>query len=172
MIAKFVAGSTFPKITLPAVGGGRIILGGPGGAWQMIVVYRGAHCPLCKRYLTKLEGLKSDFEALGVGVVAVSGDPEEKATAEVAELGLTLPVAYGLTPEHMRALGLYISNPRSPLETDRPFSEPGVFVVNAEGNVQVVDISNAPFARPDLDGVLAGLKFVRENDYPVRGTAA
>lgn len=172
MTSKIAAGSTFPQITLPAVGGGTVALHPPDGAWRMVVVYRGAHCPICKRYLATLEGLKAGFEALDIDVVAVSADPEEKASAEVAELGLTVPVGYALTLEHMRTLGLYISSPRSPLETDRPFSEPGVFVINAQGNVQVVDISNAPFARPDPEGILNGLKFVRDNDYPVRGTAA
>ena len=70
----------------------------------------------------------------------------------------------------MRALGLYISDPRSAQETDRPFPEPGVFVINAEGNIQILDISNAPFARPDLESLANGIKFIRANDYPVRGT--
>jgi hypothetical protein len=70
----------------------------------------------------------------------------------------------------MKTLGLYISDPRSPQETDRPFSEPGLFVINADGAVQIVDVSNAPFARPELKGVANGIKFVRGNDYPVRGT--
>lgn len=68
-------------------------------------------------------------------------------------------------------LGLYISAPRSPNETDRLFPEPGLFVVNPEGKAHIIDVSNAPFARPDLRGVLNGLKFIRERDYPIRGTA-
>jgi len=72
----------------------------------------------------------------------------------------------------MRALGLYISEPRSPRETDRPFPEPALFVVNPQGNIQIIDISNAPFARPDLNGVLKGLKFIQEKQYPIRGTLA
>jgi hypothetical protein len=47
-----------------------------------------------------------------------------------------------------------------------------VFVVNGDGNIQILDISNAPFARPDLEGLLNGIKFVRDNDYPIRGTHA
>ena len=37
------------------------------------------------------------------------------------------------------------------------------------GNIQIIDISNATFARPDLEGLLGGIKLVRANDYPVRG---
>ena len=72
----------------------------------------------------------------------------------------------------MRALGLYISEPRSPRETDRPFPEPALFVVNPQGNIQIIDISNAPFARPDLNAVLKGLKFIQEKQYPIRGMLA
>jgi peroxiredoxin len=165
------AGSEFPHLAVPKVGGGEIRLGGPGG-WRMLVVYRGKHCPLCKTYLKNLGGLLDGYGEAGVEIVVASGDPKEKAETEAAEEGWTFPVGYGLSVDQMRALGLYISNPRSPQETDRPFPEPGVFVINPEGRVQVVDISNAPFARPDLANLLNGIRFVQKNNYPVRGTAA
>jgi len=65
-----------------------------------------------------------------------------------------------------------VSQPRSPQETDRPFPELGLFVVNPQGQAHIIDISNAPFARPDLEGILNGLKFIKERGYPIRGTAA
>ena len=105
-------------------------------------------------------------------VVAVSADPQEKADADVAEFGWRFPVGYGLTIDQMRMLGLYISEPRSPPETDRPFAEPGLFVVNPEGKAQIIDISNAPFSRPELAGILRGVKLIQERNYPVRGTLA
>ncbi len=45
---KFKAGDVFPKIALPRVGGGNVTLGksNNGHDWQMVVVYRGKHCPL------------------------------------------------------------------------------------------------------------------------------
>lgn len=166
------AGSPFPKTDVHDLSGGLVTLGTPRGAhdWQLVVVYRGLHCPICKNYLTSLQGLESDFNDLGVDVVTVSGDPKEKAQTMVDEKELSLTVGYGLTPAQMSALGLYISDPRSAQETDRLFAEPGLFVINAEGNIQILDVSNAPFARPDLQGIANGIKFVRANDYPIRGT--
>jgi peroxiredoxin len=155
-----------PKLSLPKVGGGNVVLGGE-GRWQMVVVYRGRHCPLCRRYLKTLDDLLEDFRSIGTEVVAVSGDPKEKAESEVTEEGWRFPVVYDLSPEAMHTLGLYISEPRSPQETDRLFPEPGLFVVNPEGLAHIIDVSNAPFARPDLQGVLNG----RERGYPIRGTA-
>ena len=72
----------------------------------------------------------------------------------------------------MQTLGLYVSVPRSPQETDHNFAEAGLFVTNADGQLQVVDLSNNPFARPDLDVFVSGLEWIRspENNYPIRGT--
>ncbi len=172
--SKFTAGDEFPGFTLPKVGGGELTLGRPmnGHDWQMVVVYRGKHCPLCTKYLIQLEQLKERFFESGVDVVAVSADDETKASAHVDDMGLSFPVSYGLSIEQMQTLGLYISHPRSPQETDKPFAEPGIYVVNDKGQVQVTDISNAPFARPELEPFASGLRFIRdpENDYPIRGT--
>jgi peroxiredoxin len=168
--SKLQAGTSMPTIALPKVGGGEIQIGGA-SHWQMLVVYRGKHCPLCRKYLKTLNGLLDEFQASETEVIVVSGDPKDKAESETAEEGWRFHVGYGLTPEQMRMLGLYISEPRSPQETDRPFAEPGLFVVNPEGKAQIIDVSNAPFSRPDLSAILNGLKFIREKNYPIRGTA-
>jgi hypothetical protein len=112
----------------------------------------------------------SDFNAIDVDVVAVSADPLEKAKAEVDEIGYNGVGGVDLSIAQMHDLGLFVSDPRSPEETDRPFAEPAAFVVRGDGALQIVDISNAPFARPALKGLLDGLTFIRKNDYPVRGT--
>lgn len=167
---KPTAGSMFPSLSWPLVSGDRITPASMAG-WRMLVVYRGAHCPLCKKYLKSLEALQADYLAAGIAVAALSADPGERAASEAQEEGWTFPVAYGMTVEDMRALGLYVSAPRSADETDREFAEPGVFVINPSGALQIVDLSNAPFARPDLESLLGGLKFIQANSYPVRGTA-
>ena len=171
VLHKLPAGSDMPKISLPKVGGGKITIG-EGPDWQMLVVYRGKHCPICRNYLKALDGLLDRFHEIKTDVVVVSADPKEKAESETQEENWQFPVGYDLSEANMRALGLYISQPRSPQETDRPFSEPGLFVVNPNGKVHIVDVSNAPFVRPDLNGVLKGLKFIQERQYPIRGTLA
>ena len=174
MTDKLKSGERLPEITLPKLGGGELRLGAPVGDhdWQMVVVYRGKHCPICKTYLADLERTAPDFAKAGVGIVVISSDPEDRARSFTDEIGVSCPVGYDLTVDQMRKLGLYVSEPRSAKETDRPFAEPGVFVINADGQLQVVDISNAPFARPDLAGLAKGLKFIRDNDYPIRGRLA
>ncbi|MFX0541482.1 hypothetical protein ACEWPM_007085 [Roseovarius sp. S4756] len=43
-------------------------------------------------------------------------------------------------------------------------------MINGASKVQIVDVSCAPFARPELTRLARGLAFVRDKDYPVRGT--
>lgn len=171
MSEKPRAGGSMPDIEVRRVEGGSLRTGGPGG-WRLLVVYRGKHCPLCRRYLARLEELKELYREQETEILLVSADPLEKARTTKEEWGISLPLGYGLSLEAMRALGLYVSEPRSPEETDRPFAEPGAFLVTPEGRIQVVDISNAPFARPDPEGLAKGLAFIRAKAYPVRGTLA
>ena len=168
--SRLTAGSPFPALDWPAVGGGRVNPA-KGDGWRLLVVYRGKHCPLCKKYLSTLNEMLDDFKAANIDVSVVSTDGLEKASTESEECGWKFPVGYELSVEQARQLGLYVSSPRSPQETDHPFAEPGVFVINPRGEVQIVDVSNAPFARPDLRSLLDGIRFVIEKDYPVRGTA-
>lgn len=165
---KLTAGVAFPDISWPTVGGDRLQIS-RGEGWRLLVVYRGQHCPLCKRYLTTLSELAGAFGATQISIAAVSADRREQALADVAQFGWTFPVGYSLKVGQMRELGLYVSSPRSAAETDHLFSEPGLFVINPQGLTQIIDISNAPFARPDLNALLAGLQFVIANAYPIRG---
>ena len=171
---KVHAGSKFPEIVVHGLDGREVDIGTPGGDadWMMVVVYRGRHCPLCTKYLNKLEGYRQPLKDIGVDLVAVSADKEHQLTAHLEKLNVTFPLLYGLSLEQMQALGLYISHPRSEQETDHPFAEPGLFVVNGERRVQVIDLSNNPFVRPELDALMSGLAWIRnpDNNYPIRGT--
>lgn len=172
---KLAAGDKFPQIKVKTLNGDEATLGVPknGATWQMVVVYRGKHCPLCTKYLAAIAEMKEDFLKAGVDIIAVSADNEEKAKLQALDkLGLTFDVGYDLSIKQMIELGVYISNPRSPQETDRPFAEPALFVVNEDFNLHVVDISNNPFVRPELNALLSGLNWIRDpnNNYPIRGT--
>ena len=172
---KLAAGDTFPTVTAKLLDGSSIELGKPhsGADWQMLVGYRGRHCPMCTSYLNQLEEHKTALGNLGVSVVAVSADTEARLKEHMQEFDVSFPVAYGLTEEQMQTLGLYISNPREGLECDYKFAEPGLFVINEKGKIQTLDISHAPFLRPELSVLVGGLGFIRnpENNYPIRGTA-
>lgn len=169
---KLQAGVKFPDMKVQILNGEMKTLGTPenGHDWKLVVIYRGQHCPICTKYLNQLETVKASFSDAGIDIIAVSGDSKAQLESHLEKLDIDFPIAYGLTIEQMNTLGLYISEPRSEKETDHPFSEPAVFVVNADGEIQIVDISNAPFSRPELVALANGLSFIRENNYPIRGT--
>ena len=171
---KLHAGAAFPALPAQNLDGETVDISKPTGNadWHMVVVYRGKHCPMCTKYLNKLEAFIQPLAEIGISVAAVSGDSKEQLQAYLESLDVTFPLYYGLTVEQMQQLGLYISVPRSEKETDHLFPEPGLFVINADGNVQVVDISNNPFVRPDQETLVSGLQWIRnpDNNYPIRGT--
>ena len=167
---KPVVGTPVSVMDLPALAGGSIRIGAPKDRWTLLVVYRGKHCPRCKRYLNKLNAMLAEWTAV-MNVVVVSADTQAKALADKAEFGWDFDLCYGLTEPQMRALGLYVSDPLSEAETQARFAEPGTFAIRPDGTLMLADISNGPAARPDLDELLDGMKFNIEHDRPVRGTA-
>ncbi len=169
---KLVAGAAFPEIKVKSLEGEDMEFGKPRGDadWRMAIVYRGRHCPLCTKFLNKLDGYIKRLLDVGIALDIVSGDSKEQLEEHLTRLEVSFPIYYGLTVEQMKILGLYISHPRSEKETDHPFAEPGMFILNEKGTLQAVDISNNPWARPDLEVMVSGLEWIRSNNYPIRGT--
>jgi len=163
-------GEPVEKTSFPTIDGGSISIGDAKDRWTMLFVYRGRHCPRCKRFLNKLNAALPAWTA-EMDVVVVSSDTQEKAMADKKEFGWNFDLCHGLTETQMRSLGLYVSVPLSEAETVGNFAEPGAFAIRPNGTLMLVDISNGPGARPDLEELLDGMKFNIANDRPVRGTA-
>ncbi|MEM6373088.1 MAG: redoxin domain-containing protein [Pseudomonadota bacterium] len=168
--AKPTVGAPLPAMTWPTTSGSSVSIGPGGARWTMLFVYRGQHCPRCKRFLNKLNAALPAWSE-HMDIVVVSADTQDKAGADRAEFGWDFDLAYGLTEAQMRALGLYVSDPLSEAETTTRFAEPGAFGIRPDGTLMLVDISNGPAARPDLDELLDGMIFNIQNNRPVRGTA-
>jgi len=166
---KLHPGQPFAAETFKRLDGPELTFGAP-GKWQALFVFRGQHCGVCKSYLRKLQDKLGAFEALGIAVAALCADSEAQARVTQAACGPTFPLLYGLDVAAMKRLGLYFSEPVSAEETDHVYAEPALFVVNPEGLLQVVEVCNAPFLRPELDMLLDGLKAAIESNAPVHGT--
>ena len=168
---KLHPGQPFAPIRFRRLDGEEFEFGTP-GSWQALFVLRGQHCPICKSYLADLEARRPAYAELGVSLAAVSADSEAQTRVLAGAAKPGFPMLYGMDEATMRSLGLYISEPRSAQETDHLFPEPALFVVNPEGVLHFVDVANAPFLRPDPDRLLNGLRYVIQNQYPIRGTRA
>lgn len=159
-----------PPLSAKLSGGGQWSLGADKPeAFDMIVVYRGLHCPVCKTYLGELESKLPEFAKRGVNVVAISTDSQERADKAKAEWGLNnLKVGYGLPIETARVWDLYIS---SSIRDGEPpqFSEPGLFLVKPDGSLFYASRTSAPWGRPPLDQMLRGIDVAIERKMPARG---
>ena len=174
---QLIPNKPVPVLELDLVGGGRFSLGGEKPQrFTMAVFYRGLHCPICRRYLSELEGLLPEFEQRGVSVFAVSSDAKDRAEQAKSGWGLAkLRVAYGLSIDEARKWGLYVSRSKGPtsvgvVEPDL-FSEPGLFLVRPDGVLYWGTTSTMPFGRPHFNEILQSLDFVIAKDYPARGDA-
>lgn len=166
------AGKPMPQFKLPLVGGGEVTIGEnlTSGKPTLFSMYRGLHCPLCKKYNIKMEEGLPDLDSLGVDLVFASMNDQAKAEQAKAEWDIKSKVAYSMTEEQAKSLGLYVSNAMVGSSEPAVFSEAGMFMLNKEGVLQFVDVSNAPFLRPDLTNFMNGLKYVLAKSYPIRGT--
>ncbi|MPZ10134.1 MAG: redoxin domain-containing protein [Kiloniellaceae bacterium] len=166
-----------PELSFPTIDGGTWSLSErKPETMSMVVAYRGLHCPMCRNYLQELNGKIGEFTARGVEVVAVSSDGKQRAEAAKIDWELeNVPIAYGLTIDKARELGLSISTSRgkTSIGIDEPvqFNEPGLFLVKPDGTLYAAYIQTMPFARPPLDQLLKAIDFIKEKGYPARGEA-
>jgi peroxiredoxin len=139
--------------------------------FQMIVVYRGLHCPVCKTYLGELEAKLPEFAIRGVDTIAISTDSRERAEKAKAEWGLKdLQLGCELSIADAREWELFIS--RAIRDGEPPeFSEPGLFLVKPDHSVFFASRGSAPWGRPPLDQMLRGIDVVAERKMPARGEA-
>lgn len=167
---KPIAGAILSEMSFPKAGGGTLTVGGTRENWTLLTVYRGKHCPRCKKYLNILDGMRKDWTDAGFDIAVVSADTEEKAVADQAEFGWSFDLGYGLSEAQMETLGVFVTEPLSDAETDSRFAEPGTFVIRPDGSILLIAISNGPSARPELSELLDGMIFTVKNDRPPRGT--
>lgn len=167
-----------PALNVVLTDGNRFVLGAaPGERFDLVVFYRGLHCPICAKYLLELERLAPEFEKRGVQVVAISSDDGERAHAMADKVKAgALKIGYGLSLKSARQWGLYISASRGKtsigIEEPALFSEPGVFLVRPDGTLYYGAVQTMPFARPQFQDLLGAIDFAIANDYPARGEYA
>lgn len=138
-------------------------------SFTMVAFYRGLHCPLCCDQLTKLDAKVDEFRAIGVDVIAISGDSKERAQRSQKEWSLErLSLGYANSIIAMQRWGLYIS--RGAYENEPLlFNEPATFLIRPDGILYAAVIASTPFSRPHADDLLSGISYVVEHNYPVRG---
>lgn len=167
-----------PALDLALTTGGRYVSGqNSGERFDLLVFYRGLHCPICAKYLLELERLGEEFQKRGVRVIAISSDEVTRAQAMADKVqGSRIEFAYGLDLGLARQWGLYISTSKGKtsigLEEPALFSEPGVFLIKPDQTLYYGSTQTMPFARPAFGDLLAAVDFAIQKDYPARGEYA
>lgn len=149
----------FSNIKLATINGQYIQLTKPtnGFTSRILVIYRGEHSPSCTDFLNMLDKYRDEFAKIRVDIIAVSADSSEQLQQHLKELHVSYPIAFGLSVEQMYRLNLHVSVPKNLQETNHPFAEPALFVIDNSGQIILSDIANNPYTRPNLEQLLAGL---------------
>lgn len=142
--------------------------------FNLVVFFRGLHCPLCVKYLKELGSLLPGLTERGVNVVAISSDDEARAREMAGKVGVAdLRFAYDLPLSTARAWGLYISEGigKTSIGIEEPavFSEPGVFLVRPDQTLYYGAVQTMPFARPSFTDLMMAIDFAIGKNYPARG---
>jgi len=164
-----------PALDVPLTTGGRFALAVDAPErFDMLVFYRGLHCPICAKYLLELERLAPEFASRGVRITAISSDDEDRGRQMADKVKASaVKFAYGLGLTTAREWGLYISAGRGKtsigIEEPALFSEPAVYLVRPDGTLYYGAVQTMPFARPPFQDLLGAIDFAIAKDYPARG---
>lgn len=164
-----------PELILPLLNDGTFDLARDSDErGTVLCFYRGLHCPICATYLKELERLTPEFAKRGIKTVAISADERDRAQSMAEKIPTdTLRLAYDLPLSKAREWGLYISTSRGKtsigIEEPPLFSEPGLFLVNADRTLYYMSVQTMPFVRPHFSELLSAVDFAIDKSYPARG---
>jgi peroxiredoxin len=164
-----------PSLTVETLKHGKFDLGRDAPQLMTLVVfYRGLHCPFCATQLQEMENVVDDFASRGVKMIALSTDSAPRAQAMAEKCGIEkLRLGYGLSLADAKRWDLYLSTGGGKntqgVEINPIYSEPGLFLIKADGTVHYVAIQSAPQGRPAMKDILGAVDFNIKNNAPSRG---
>ncbi len=147
-------GDTFPDLKLRMLDGSEIqtktALKNP---WNVVLFYRGYWCPFCKAQLKSFQNGLERLSDEGIGVLAISVDPLEKAKETQEETGATFPIAYGVpVKQTAEAVGAFYN--AAPTHT-APYLQSTGFILGQDGRILVSVYSSGAIGRLTWQDVLA-----------------
>ncbi len=149
-------GSRFPGVS--AVYRGRRIqlideFAGPRGT--VFVASRSLHwCPYCMRQMLQLQEYKADFDAAGIGLVAITYDAPARQQAFIDKHGITIPVLSDIDALSFKTLGI-LNETYQPGDLQYGIPHPGMIVIDPRGVVVGKLFLEAYSARVDSAAALA-----------------
>jgi peroxiredoxin len=156
------AGDAFPALELTLTDGNRLSLPADlSRPYNVVLVNRGAWCPYCVTQLRTFQSGLAKLADEGIGVVSLSSDSRDQASALVAEHRLEFPVAYGASVDVVSgALGVYYDP--HPAHAP-PHLQSAGFVLGPGGTVLLAVYSSGAIGRLVWQDVLGLVKYVKSH---------
>jgi peroxiredoxin len=153
-----INGETCPDLSLPSVSHGTVSLSEyTKGARSVVLFYRGNWCPFCNAQLNAFQRKLSEFEKLGVRIIAISADPLDEAKQTVEKHRLTFPVLYGASPASIaKTFGAYMDN-----NEHGAYVNSTDFILQPNGTVAIAVYSSGAIGRIFPDDALGLIKYMQ-----------
>ena len=154
MARKVMQGDKLPPITLKLIDGRMLSLPEElPGRYLVLLFYRGTWCPYCTRQLASYQKHIEELESLGVTVLAASVDAIEPVKEMVEGIGLTYPVAYGVTDDDVAELDPWFAD-----DNHGHYIQPMELLVLRGGTIFGAMYASGPIGRMAVDEVLNSVR--------------
>lgn len=149
-------GDPLPAVEFKTAGGNQFRLPEDlAGSFGVVLIYRGAWCPVCKSQLSGYVEAKSTLEELGIKVVALSVDDEATSAQFAKQIGAAFPIGYGADPDTIAAVTGAFTNP------DPHYLQPTSFIVAPNGTVLSILYSSSAVGRLSAAEAIRFIQVVR-----------
>ena len=111
-------------------------------------------CPYCMRQMIQLEEYQSEFEAAGIGMVAISYDTPTQQQAFAERFEISIPLLSDIEARSFKTLGI-LNRDYRPGDPQYGIPHPGIIVINPGGEVVGKLFLEAYSSRVDSAAVLA-----------------
>jgi peroxiredoxin len=151
-------GDPFPTLTFDRAGGDRFTVPDVlGGAFGVVLVYRGSWCPYCNAQLRAFQRATTALDEVGAKVVALSVDDEPTTAALIAKHRLTFPVGHSADASAVAAAtGAFVDPAGGYLQSTG-------FVLDPTGRVVVSVYSSGAIGRLVPEDVAGLIRYVRDH---------
>ena len=110
-------------------------------------------CPYCMRQLIELQAHRQDYDAAGIGLVAITYDAPELQQAFIDKHGITIPLLSDIDAMSFKTLGI-LNADYQPGEAQYGIPYPGMIVIDRQGQVVGKLFLEAYSSRVDAESAL------------------
>ena len=150
-------GDAFPKLTLPAVGGGAIALPDAfAGSWGVVIIYRGAWCPFCNAQLAGYAAEKAGARrSRDQGRRAFGRRRGDQRRARSPRIISSFAVGYSADADAVAAATGAFVNPKP------RFLQPASFVLAPDGTVKAAVYATSAIGRMTAKDVVGFVGYLQ-----------